>query len=66
MKTIRFSVGIALLVSSLLTTTIALAQVTTPAMPATPATPETPKVIGAIRDTAVTPGVSAKIGRAHV
>ncbi len=59
MKTIRFSVGTALLVSILLSTTTVLAQVTTPAMPATPATSEVPKVIGAIRDTAVTPGVSA-------
>lgn len=59
MKTIRFSVGTACLVASLLSTTSLSAQITTPTLPAVPTTTEAPKVMGAIIDTAVTPGVAA-------
>lgn len=59
MKTIRFSVGMAVLAVSVLSTMGVFAQVTTPAIPTTPATSEVPKVMGAIKDSAVTPGVSA-------
>ncbi|AUD02358.1 hypothetical protein [Spirosoma pollinicola] len=59
MKTIRFSVGTACLLASLLSTISLSAQITTPTVPAVPTTTEAPKVIGAIKDTAVTPGVAA-------
>ena len=59
MKMIRFKVGAVALAINALSTLTVLAQVTTPSLPATPATSETPKVIGAIKDTAITPGVSA-------
>ncbi len=59
MKTIRFSVGTACLVISLLSTVSLSAQVTTPTVPTLPTTTEAPKVMGAIKDTAITPGVAA-------
>ncbi|GAB3046738.1 hypothetical protein [Spirosoma pulveris] len=54
MKTIRGRVGITLLSVSLTATTIAPAQITTPTAPVT-----SPAVVGAIKDSAVTPGSSA-------
>ncbi len=53
MKTIRFWKGVSLVSCSLLTATLALAQV------ATPTIPDSPISGGAIKDTAITPGVSA-------
>lgn len=58
MKTIRFLVGVVLVSGGFLTTTITSAQTTTPDEPAVP-TVRVPTVIGAIKDTAITPGVSA-------
>ncbi|SOD88099.1 hypothetical protein [Spirosoma fluviale] len=56
MKTIRLRVGIALLFTSLMATTIATAQVTTPIIPTAPASSP---VVGAIKDSAITPGTAA-------
>lgn len=59
MKTIRSGGRMAFLIGSLLSTTAVWAQVTTPTLPTMPATSEVAKPTGAIRDTAITPGVSA-------
>jgi hypothetical protein len=65
MKTICFRVGFTCLMASLLSTVNVSAQITAPAVPSTPTTTETPKVIGAIKDTAVTPGVAATAATAQ-
>ncbi|MBD2752068.1 hypothetical protein [Spirosoma validum] len=60
MKTIRFRVGVALTSLSLVAATISSAQVTTPSESNTLAKPT---VIGAIKDTSITPGASATTGQ---
>lgn len=59
MKAIRFWVGASLVSCSLLTTTFALAQVTIPTVP------DAPVAGGAIKDTAITPGVSATASQSN-
>ncbi len=56
MKTIQFEWRAAFMALTLLATTVASAQVTTPSLPTSP--DKTP-TMGAIKDTSITPGVSA-------
>lgn len=62
MNTVRFELGITVLLVSLLTANVTSAQVTTPTT--SPAGTQKPfPVMGAIKDTAITPGTSATAAR---
>ncbi|WP_420148343.1 hypothetical protein [Spirosoma sp.] len=60
MKTIRFRVGVTLVLFGLIATSIASAQITTPTETTISAKPT---VIGAIKDTSIAPGTSAATGQ---